>query len=88
MEHYTTSLENFENTMKEFETKMDEMSRTTKIMKEEQERIMFVSNWEVKQKCLEEELSFVDEWYRKNNLIILGCEEYLHESYFDMWGKE
>jgi hypothetical protein len=34
-------------------------------------------------KGLEEELSPVDDWFRKNNLIFFGLEEYPHEIYFD-----
>jgi hypothetical protein len=57
---------------------MGQVSQTTRIMKEEQGWIKkLVSNWEVKQKVLEEELSFVDD------LITFGLEEYPHESYFD-----
>jgi hypothetical protein len=49
-------------------------------MKVEQERIKnLVNSSEVKQKRIEEELSFVEDWRRKNNLLIFGTDEYPHE---------
>jgi hypothetical protein len=52
------------------------MSQTTKIMEEEKGRIKkLVSNLKVKQKGMEEELSFADDWCRKNNLISFALEE-------------
>jgi hypothetical protein len=43
--------------MKEFGTKVNQMSETTRIMKEEWERVKkLVSNWVWKEKGLEEEL--------------------------------
>jgi hypothetical protein len=53
-------------------------------MKEEQDRMKnLVNSWEVKQKRIEGELSFVADWRRKNNLLTFGIDEYSHESYFD-----
>jgi hypothetical protein len=80
-----TSTVILQNNVKKFGTKLDQLSILTKATKEEQERIKnLVKNWEVKQKGLEEELSFVGECGRKNNLLIFGMEEYPHESYIDM----
>jgi hypothetical protein len=54
-------------------------------MKEEEERVKnLVNSWEVKQKRIEGEVSFVADWCRKNKLFIFGIDEYPHESYFDM----
>jgi hypothetical protein len=45
-------------------------------MKEEQERIKnLVNNWEVKQKGIEDKLSFAGDWHMKNNLINFGIDE-------------
>jgi predicted Rossmann fold nucleotide-binding protein DprA/Smf involved in DNA uptake len=67
-----------QNRMNEFGTRMERMNETTKIIKEEQEKI---NKWEVKEKDLEKELNCVDYWHRKNNMINLGVDEYPHESY-------
>jgi hypothetical protein len=37
----------------------------------------------VKQKGIEEELSFVRDWHKKKILLISGIDTYSHESYFD-----
>jgi archaellum component FlaC len=50
---------------------MSQISQTTKIM-EEQERIKkLVKMLEVKRKGLTEDLNFVDDWRKENNLIFL-----------------
>jgi hypothetical protein len=78
-----TSMEKLQNTTKEFGTKIDQLSLSAKTMKEEEERIKnLVNSWEVKQKRIEGELSFVADWHRKNNLLVFGIDEYPHESYF------
>jgi hypothetical protein len=48
----------------------------------EQERLKNpVDSCEVKKKGREDELGFVADWQRKNNLLIFGTDEYPHESY-------
>jgi hypothetical protein len=51
-------------------------------MKEEQE-MKFVSNLQVKQKGMERELTFVDDWCRDNNFIHFALDKYPQKSYFD-----
>jgi hypothetical protein len=78
-------MEKLQSAVKEFGTKIDQLSQSAKTMKEEQEMIKYlVNSWEVKQKRIGEELSFVVDWHRKNNMLIFGIDEYPHESYFDM----
>jgi hypothetical protein len=73
-----------QNTIKEFGTNIDQMSQSAKTMKEEQERIKnLVNSWEMKQKRIKGELSFVADWRRKNNLLIFGIDEYPHKSHID-----
>jgi hypothetical protein len=84
IEKNKTSTEKLQNTIKEFVTKIDQLSQSAKTMKGEQEKIYnLVNSWEVKQERREGDLSFVADWRRKNNLLIFGIDEYPHESYFD-----
>jgi hypothetical protein len=84
LEKNKTSLEKLQNNKKEFGIKIDQLSQSAETMKEEQERIKNLANsWEVKQKRIEGELSFIADWRRKNNLLIFGIDEYPHEPYFD-----
>jgi len=56
-----------------------------KILTEGQERIKgHVKSWETKLREMEEEHNFVDEWQRRNNILIFGIEECHQESYFDI----
>jgi uncharacterized protein YicC (UPF0701 family) len=60
LEKNKISMEKFQNTIKEFGTRMYQLSQLAKTMKEEQESIKnLVYSWEVKQKRIEGELSFV-----------------------------
>jgi hypothetical protein len=78
-------MEKLQNTIKEFGTKIDQLSHMAKTMREEQERMKnLLNSWEVKQKRIEGELSFVADWHRKNNLLIFGIDECPHESYSAM----
>jgi hypothetical protein len=55
------------------------LSESAKTVKEEPEKIKNVVNsWEVKQKGIEEELSFVEDWCR-NNLLIFGTDEHPYQ---------
>jgi hypothetical protein len=84
LEKIKTSMGKFENSIKEFVTKIDQLSQSAKTMKEEQERIKnLVNSWEVKQKRIEGESSFVADWHRKNNLLIFGIDEYPLEPHID-----
>jgi hypothetical protein len=84
LEKNKTSMEKLQNTINEFVTKIDQLSQSAKTMKEKQERIKnLVNSWEVKQKRIEGELSFVVDWRRKNNLLIFGIDEYPQESYIN-----
>jgi NAD-specific glutamate dehydrogenase len=76
-------MEVLQNTIKELGTKIDQLSETAKTMKEEQERIknLMISR-DMKQKGTEEEVSFVENWCQKNNLLIFGTSAYPYESYF------
>lgn len=65
-----------QDNIKDFGTKLDQVSKLRKTMKEEQERIKnLVNNWEVKQKGIEDKLSFAGDWHMKNNLINFGIDE-------------
>jgi chromosome segregation ATPase len=86
LEKNKTSIETFQNTIKEFGTKIDQLSHSAKTMKEEQDKIKnLVNSWEMKEERIEGELNFVADWHRKNNLLISGIDEYLYESYLDMF---
>jgi len=64
---------------------MDVINVTTKILTEEQEWIKgHVKLYETKMRMMEEEHNFVDEWQRRNNILIFGIEECHQESYFDI----
>jgi len=56
-----------------------------KILTEGQERIKgHVKSWETKLREMEEEHNFVDDWQRKNNILIFRIEECHQESYYDI----
>jgi gas vesicle protein len=77
LEKNKNSMEKLQDTINEIGTKIEQLSQSAKTMKEEQERIKNLMNsWEVKQKRIEGELSFVAEWRRKKNLLIFGIDEY------------
>jgi predicted RNase H-like nuclease (RuvC/YqgF family) len=79
-----TSMEKLQSRINEFGAKIDQLSRSGKTMKEEQERIKHLVNVrEVKRERIERELNFVADWRRKNNLLIFGIDDFPHESYID-----
>jgi hypothetical protein len=43
-----------------------------------------VNSWETKLKKMEKECDFVDEWRRRNNILIFGIDEYPHKTYSDI----
>jgi hypothetical protein len=62
------------------------MNDTTKALIEEQERLEGqVNSWETKLRKMEEMYTYkyMDEWRRRNNILILGIEECPQESDFD-----
>ena len=77
MEKNKTSLDNIC-------THLDKLNETMKEMQKEHESLRgLVNSWEAKQKVMEQECDLMDEWRRRNNILIFGIEEYPHETYFD-----
>jgi hypothetical protein len=64
--------------------KLDKLIEIMMKMQEEHERLRKLVNlWETKLKMMEQKSDFVDEWRRRNNIMIFGIEEYPNETYFD-----
>jgi hypothetical protein len=65
-------------------TKISKLNKMMK-MQEGHERLRgLVNSWlETKLKEREKECHFMDEWRRRNNVLIFGIEEYPHKTYFD-----
>jgi hypothetical protein len=71
-------MERLQNNIKEYGNKLEQLRKLMKTMKGEQEGIKnVVNNWEEKQKGI------VEDWHRRNNLLIFGIDEDPHESYFN-----
>ena len=78
-------LEKNKSYMDTMSVKFDLMNDTTKILIEEQERMEGqVNSWETKQRKMEMyTYKYMDEWRRRNSILILEIEECPQESDFD-----
>jgi hypothetical protein len=77
-------LEKNKSCMDTMSFKFDLMNDATKILMEEQERIEGqVNSWETKLRKMEEMYKYMDQWRRRNNILMLRIEECLQESDFD-----
>jgi predicted RNase H-like nuclease (RuvC/YqgF family) len=64
--------------------KIDCISETLKILKEEYERFRGqIHSWEVKLRELEKECDYKDKWQKRNNMLTFGIEESPQETYFE-----
>jgi predicted nuclease with TOPRIM domain len=65
--------------------KLDKLNEIMMKMQEEHERLRGLVNlWETKLKEMKQKCDFMDEWRRRNNILIFCIEECPHKTYFDI----